>query len=820
MHDTIKKLADTIASNNLEEINRQLRIVGRSIRNPNQVHLRTEIENDKKIFLLAHAFLTQHGKPNENWRTSQTCFEQLTDWFEQTTDIENHLQLSMVSWYCQLDQTLENAINPNQLIPLGSAYYAEPHKFMGFLFWLLENRVMPRSIIQSAILHRFFEYHAFEMNVLEESYALLTNLSNNTNTFLSFLEKKSCGMRGFIDHHSRRSYNLLGKNVSYEGRPPEYNPEETRSLYLELTCLNYAEQLFSLFEWELIKKLNFTQQTDQRLLGQLLNSQMKTKILSELPRSVLQGQFSIEFTHKIFTIIEKTYRSDELLAITLSEPFYVHAFNVDSYSYLFLEPNIINGINTLCYDEKYHTLHHLPFLAELACKLANRNPLQVNLILRTIVDIILPFGDAIHDSAIQPIHYIYPRLRPFFLEKMMAFLRNIDTAIRHFIDGEIDYNAVTHLWGSQLSVCNLIFSLQLQWASAISYPRSIYQLHTRVLQKKCDLCIVNEELLPLENMLSIMTPDAETQKRILQEALVDPASQAALIETILNYWTQFFPINSLIFTPFGVIKNVVFHACTTHAEKLQIVLFKNHDVLTDALTEAIRYNDIAFTKMLCNLSGAYQLTRDDIKSALFGAAIQWETWEIIGLLCGLSGDDTINPDLIKAGNIHLYFNIINKYQKHYKTKIAPTDAFLYINDQNETPLHFAANHCSFKKFEGIFNKMKKAFIEQPEEIYALLNARTISNQIVACTTDHAEKREINAFLNRARDEYKRYERDAASTVDGEDQDELEEDATPIIRAIRNRLFSPTPNRPNRRRERSEESTQEEQDAAFNATWPR
>lgn len=824
MRNTIRQLADIISSHDQDKIQRELRIIALSPKNSGDAQEQTAKEEQKKVLLLAQNFITQKGKPAENWRTSTTCFEALTDWFEQTTHIENHLPLSMMSWCCQLEQTLPNSINPNRIITLGSAYYAEPHKFMGFLYWLLESGVESAFIIQSTLLHRFFAYHAFEMTIIGKSYALLAKLSNRLDAFLSFLNNNSCGMRGFTNNtHDDGTYyscNLLGTFFTHHALLRDYNLKETPTLYLESIHCHFAEQLFYLFGWELLKKLNYSDGTNQLFLQKLLQSEVKTKILSELPFNVLQGQFSISFTNVILIVIRQSYNPEELLAITLTEPFYIHAAGLNLGTFLF-EPHLRTIINTLCTSAKYNTLHHLPFLATLASALSNASPItlsgtnwntaEINLILKTIVDIILPYGNTIYDDAIQPIHNILTKLWPFFLEKMTQLARNIDTAIHDFNYNDIDYDTLTHTWGSQLSTCNLLFSLEPKLPQAASYPRTIYQLHARVLQNKCALCIADDELLPLESMLSNMTPDASTQKRILQETLIDPFSQAALIEAILNYRTPFFSAESLLIQAFGNTNSVLFHAFTTENETLSELLLINtlkktvlpNGTLTALLDAAIEYNKVHYTKSLCNLNGVNQLMPNDIESALFGAAIQWEVWHVIGLLCGLSGDENVNPILIKANNIHLYFDVIKKYQEHYCTPVAPADAFQYKNDNDETPLHFAANHFTMEQFKNIFAALRITYSTEPQEIAALLNAQTKSNQRVECTTDHPEKEAINAFLHALRDEYKQYEEDA-STVD-EEEEEQEEDTIPMI----SRLFSPSDGRRRSRETTDSDETNDE-----------
>ena len=602
MHNTIKKLADIIASHTLEEIQRELRIIALTRKNPNNAQGQAATEEQKKVLLLAQNFITQKGKQAENWRTSTACFEALTDWFEQATHIENHLSLSMISWFCQLEQMLPNSINPNRIITFGSAYYAEPHKFMGFLYWLLEKEVEQKLIIKSNILHYFFAYHAFEMTVLEKSYALLANLSNRTNAFLLCLKSCSCNMRGFINNEKEDetyySYNLLGTFVLHPVPLREYNLKQTANLYLESAYGNFAEQLFYLFGWEFLKKLNYTDETNQWVLQKLLQSDMKTKILSEFPSSVLQGQLSTLFTNAILPVIRQSYHQKELLAITRAEPFYIHAAESDL-------PDLNTIISTLCTNTKYHTLHHLPLLVALASKLAedflfgvratNWNSGEINLILKTIVEIILPYGNTIYDDAIQSIDPILVRLKPFFSEKMAQLAHNMDTAIQCFNHGEINYDALTHAWGSQLSTCNLILSLIPDLSQATSYPHTIYHLHARVLQKKSALCIANSESLPLESMLSTMTSDTSTQKRILQETLIDPSSKTALIDSILNYTTSAFSSESLLHHPFGNTKSVLFHAFTTKNEVLsQVLLSKrtNDDDLMEIIEATLSENQI------------------------------------------------------------------------------------------------------------------------------------------------------------------------------------------------------------------------------------
>lgn len=585
MHIDIKKLADIIATHDLSQIERQLRFIGISVRQTHNIPQHTRLEKDQYIFKLAHAFITQFGKPNENWRASHLCFEQLYNWFENTTEIDRHDQLAILSWICQLNHLLSEKIFPHEMVGLGSAYYAEPYKFAAFLYWLIDNNVAPEAITHSNILQCYFAYHAFEISVIQNTYAWLTAISDTANHFVASLKNISCGMRGFVNNNQEdntyHSYNVCGHLFSHPNHGIVFSPTTEPLVHFNLRSNNLneiAETLFYLFDWELIKKLNMGNEVASQLLETLLQSNAKQKILSEFSSGALNGQFSKKFAGKIFFFISRALTMDALLALIESEPFYLHALWCLSSTHC-VESCIKNSIVIFCAQAKYHTLPHLPFLVYLIQRIERMHHdenwgAEIQALLNMILGIILPYENGLHDNDIISIIPILQYLQPLLSQKIEGYKKNIDDAIVQFIRREIDFDAIAQVWSSQLSRSNLLFRLVPASAQTTLYPRTIYQLHALVLKMQYKYCVENNIAFPLSNLLLAFSPELAMQKRILQETLLDQGTCAELTETILDYSLSTHICAHIVLHSFGNSRSILFHTLTFHDQELQHILFR------------------------------------------------------------------------------------------------------------------------------------------------------------------------------------------------------------------------------------------------------
>lgn len=608
MDPIIIKLADIIAKHSSETIQKKLRIIALEKKTP---------ENpEKKLFLLADQFVTQCGERDDHWtQPHSSCFSELSHWFLESTKIENHLIFAVVAWKCHIQHKLTNAITAKDMVVLGSAFYAEPPKFMGFLYWLLTSDVTPKEIGDSRILHDFFAYQVINISEIESAYAILFEINHTAiDDFFTYTQKKSCGMRGFCNNPSKNnntysSYNLLGKIFTHTTKENETLFKNKTLKEMEVHTITAAPTLFDLFEWEIIKKLNFKSDTHARFLSTLFHTPLKTKILKEFPTYALSGFFSKALSEFMLNQIQDNLGNAEIAKWVYQEPFYMHAIDFTESS-----PFISSGvISSLCGDEKYKTLPHLFYLTKLVRSLdtdnisfVKQNTAEINEILNAIFKVLLQYGNSIPDESIDDIEPILPKLQPLADEAIGSFYQNIKNGIEDFLNDIIDYDALSQIWGSQLSNTNLLLQIYPPLHEK-NYPATVYDLQAQILQQQHH----KKQSFLVWDLLSKITTDTATQCRIIQETIVHPTTELSLAELILKQCDTHFSVNILCTTPFGHEGSVLYHAIKNqnsdlyetiatftslnqHLLALTTDILNSHDMkIIQFLWERIAFNDLA-----------------------------------------------------------------------------------------------------------------------------------------------------------------------------------------------------------------------------------
>lgn len=839
--DDIKNLADIIANHSLDNIERLLRVASISLRNTIDNNAIKDLKNRQELLSMAHQFLSNQTISVDGWRNSFTCFEQLTDWFESATQIENHKQLSMFSWYLQLDTILSSKIPPKDLIVLGAAYFGEPNKFAAFLYWLLENNVSPREIEDTKILHQYFAYHVCDISVLHQTYLLLSNLSEKSSNFLSHVNTTPSQMRGFINQQKEdstlRSYNVMGELFAHNNTFEVLSEKSLKKLEFHINFHEMHANLFDLFGWQFINALNFRMEHHRVALKHLIQSSSRKKLIEDLPRYILSGQFSprvgammLSTIGSVMPITSDSNNENTLIDLIKRDPFYIHTVKRGDLNRLpYSQVSLHETIQTLCTDVKYQNIHHLPYLVRLSKNLSEDlcfllgeySSFEHALVLKSIFDLLLQSGNILLDEEFELITPIIPELYPQTWRTMGVYSNNINAAIDAFNHHTIDYEAVLQLWGSQLSQVNLFKRFYSSLSREYVYPFTIYQLHAKILQDNYECCVLENRPFELNTLLEGISADPDRRIRIMQEALQTDFISEPLVEALLNLAVELNIVEQCVMQSFGDERSVLYHAYTSEKTALRSVLLRRipieddsiihiiktaiekqdllgidrlwsliqftgtirnqtiasllnqlenvplnslviacyqnklHQLLMTATADmllkenivsifrlGVQYSELDLVIATCRFTGKNALSASEIKIMAEQAADHAQ-WEILALLCGLETGKMLNPDVFTPGNVSLYLNMVERYKE--KTGVQNIAVPLnYMNDDEETLLHIAANHCSFSVFQSCFMYLKNNLIDS--DIKNLLQTTTASGEFLKCNVETRDQKRINDYI--------------------------------------------------------------------------
>lgn len=853
--DDIKNLADILAKHHFNDVARMLQVTSLSLRNTSDDNVVNKLKNQQRLLLIARDFLRDQSITDNDWRQSSACFEQLTDWFDSAPHIENHKQLSMLSWYLQLDRILSSKIQPAHIIVLGAAYFGEPNKFAAFLYWLLENDVSIVNIVNSKILHRYFAYHICDISVLHQTYALLANRSQKSGAFLEQANTIPSQMRGFANHQHEdgalSSYNILGGLFAHNDTIEVVNENALKKLEFHINFEDMHSELFDLFGWELINVLNFKMHSHRSILKALIRSSSRQKILDNLPQYILSGKFSKETGMIILSCIASVMpiyntpnNDNTLFDLIKSEPFYIHALQNNALnSPLFSQLGRNEIIQTLCTDVKYKNMYHLPYLVRLSksltegmCYLLGEyTSVEHSQVLEVIFNLLLESGSALFDEDFKLIIPIIPELIPLIRNKMDEYSNNINAAIDAINHGNSDYEALFHLWGSQLSHVNLFKRIDRALSLEYIYPFIIYQLHAKILQDNFASCARENRPFELKALLEVLSEDPGRRLRIMQESLYSDCISESLIEAILDLATELNILEQCIMQSFGDERSVLYYAYTSnnivlrrqilprismeddvilsiintaivmrdvlgldriisliqmtnsirnktmsfllnyventrpnsgnmllYASVWSCYLNKLHFFLNTANADTllkehivsifrlgVQYSRLYILYSTCRLTGENALLASEINMALEQAADRAQ-WRVLAVLCGLEMEILLNPSTFKQGNISLYLSMVERYRENTGIENI-TEALIYVNSDEESLLHIAANHCSFKMFRKCFLYLEKHLSNR--DLQRVLEMTTASGEALQCEEENKDQQKINDYIEIQRKHY-------------------------------------------------------------------
>lgn len=566
-------LADLIAQNTPNSIVRQLRIHAsqRQRHTENSLPDSDARQRQHQLLLTANYFFERETIAVENWRHSKTCFQQLANCFEGATSIPDHKQLSIFSWYLQIDTAFGFISNSSNWVALGRAFASEPYKFAGFICWLVEKNVSIDVIHSSGLLQRYFEYHVIELDILRETYTLIETLSEKTALFSQALHSTVTTMRGFYNQQqedgSFRSYNVKGERFRHYNKYGDFDRPSTTVLPIYLNVLCDVAPLFEMFGWELIQALNFNYFSHKDLFAKLLFSSVQRQILDELPQFALMQHDTFGCVESMLSIIrtrlveQRAIPSDAaLINLIQSNPFYIQLLDPqDILNNDELRAVLAKRLNDCISQVNYQSYNSLLFWIRLVKKrlLSNDDEIQSRMI-NMLWDIVCRFERSLSDDEVDYIQLVSAELSPMAMQKTNECMGALDHHLDAFHHGHIDFQAVYDLWGSQLSYMNL--SRFLFQISAFNYPYEIYELYSKVLIGHHRYCIAMQRAYDVGSLLSMMTHDTQKKIRILQETLLHGSFIEKFVDVILQYLKDENMLFQCIAEPFGVQTSLLFYS--------------------------------------------------------------------------------------------------------------------------------------------------------------------------------------------------------------------------------------------------------------------
>ncbi len=729
----VKDLADVISTNTKEDIYRELRVVSMM----HKTGAQEQIAIKKQLLSIALEFIKNQPQLPKQWRNSYDCYSNLTDWFENAEQIENHKTLSALSWSMQLKTQFPDGLNLRRLIILGKSLYGDPCKFVGFLFFLIENGVHPDDILAKGVLHRFFSYHSYQVSEIQNAYAVLSGLSERAKSFVVGLTNIHCNERGLINaaHYPKRfmrtskkenpnslqAYLLhlnrlslfvnRGKRRSSQRYADRSMPKQkgyfSRNIIggffhhsdkLSIIERNYEEVLlnddlpvgagalyFRLFGWDFISLLSSEESDISNVIKSIISSStMKDQLLMGFVQNALMGVLSKNVINLFLQEVIK-FEYDDLRTLILKEPFYVHAIKF-GYSRTLLSSAEINRSAQLMSDnDRYLTINHIPYLAGLISNpaLTAKTPL-----LEAILKTMLEHQKILSAEAVRAIQSIDNYAAPHVTSKLDDFLSELNDAQAQFICGNIDYHTIESEWGNKLAWVNLFRWFYPHVIRYHYYPTTIYNMRSHSLSSCYDHAQEHKYNFDLAYYINKISDDKSVVTRTLQEAMIGNEISMRLIDFILQYIATQGSVSEFLMMTFGEGISVLYYAFT-HSRPFLRQAILNHMTLADDHVNSLVYLSATRKKIheLNYLFKIFTLTPSVIVNSI-------ETIFNVLLVNGVSSHrdydilEQLTALVFKLNDVRLSTSlIVEMFHKSIDFDyIYLAETILCLKDQNQLPL--------------------------------------------------------------------------------------------------------------------------------------
>ncbi len=145
-------------------------------------------------------------------------------------------------WVTYLELVLCHEKRPLQLFL--SMGFKNPLQFAGLVIYLLKRGMHADSIVKSGLLHYFFTTHSFEMDVIQETYKLISQWLRQNNCSLMLIEQAST-LCISEPHGDFSSYSLTGNKTSK--RLKHIKPLLCGENEQHVSCTEHHENLIHLY---------------------------------------------------------------------------------------------------------------------------------------------------------------------------------------------------------------------------------------------------------------------------------------------------------------------------------------------------------------------------------------------------------------------------------------------------------------------------------------------------------------------------------------------------------------------------------------------
>ena len=646
LKNVVGELANRVTTVTQDTIQRELRLLALQQRAVSPDHeTYATFTNRKSILAMADQFLSDCKNSARQNINENTVFSLLAEWFDSRSEIQAEAtQLAVIAWRSHINKHFPPTLNARDFIRIAASYFNEPYKLVAHIGWLVENDVTPVEIINTYVLHQF--YDACHPEIILSTYALLSQFSENNNgitPLMRYLTDVPCAMHGLVNIKEKGdvprffSRNVMGVDFfhdelfenlpSYKNTSDDETDNKIQKLVVTDEIAEKANALFVLFDWSFISiiELNSTLFSHELTEAQEAEINKKTTIAQKALLAIFRSQQSrimndlhvifstgvanltateigkIEIIHSFFETMAtcSEFQSVDYVQTLIKEnPFYVHilgflldavtdAIPASELNYLWQEV-LSKGFYT-CIPQLFHLAYLWVFLSseekffDVAFKIKN-------FIFESLMQNYALLNDVIAEKIVS-----YVDMTDLAEARLNAHFSEINTLVADMVSGKIDYAALEMIWGTKAAEINFIFEIDETLKQRIAYPYTCYGLKGAVLEaswlaaeqsKNLFDCqsvakkILRETIAEDEDALVLTAKKQADIKRILLESLVF-SKNILFINHILNVIHQMEGSFDFLLKDFGEDKNLF-----NYAIKKNNVLLKA--ILTDARTEKLR----------------------------------------------------------------------------------------------------------------------------------------------------------------------------------------------------------------------------------------
>lgn len=481
--------------------------------------------------------------------------------------------LAVDAWQKYLNLLIPDDFPAFRLVSLGAHFFQSPYQLAGFLAFLFNRGVPLDLVVNSGLLHQYVEEeYGVGLDDLKEMYQLL-RLSEAQLVALSrtpvrvpiLLNIPKSNHEG-LSNRPFFSLNIMGETFEHE-TAFEKNTLNTvlNEFTLDADVIAHLDKLFQLFDWQLIKTLDFKSPLIDVALTVLLNAHFK-KITDDLPRLALTGEISHELVMKILKHISKLLTPENemrLQNLINQNPFYLLLYAHENQPLSNTALLTVEALKKIAESELYfdsRNLIYVGFICEMLNKINDDSKISGE-IKRKLFESFLQNDELMDKSDFESVLGLN-ELIDFTREKIQHYRDELNANIEKWLSGEIDYYSVLIDWEGLQSRASSIFYIDPTLRQTTDYPKTGYELKAKLINsawQRFKRDAGNDAEFDLNSLLEtfcISSYENEKQKqkekvRILQESLLF-IREKECVDYLLQ-WIQSHGYNakSMLEEPFG-----------------------------------------------------------------------------------------------------------------------------------------------------------------------------------------------------------------------------------------------------------------------------